>query len=1495
MIFEVNEGESMKEHTTKISSLSKVLLVILLVSAFFMTLVVPTKVHAAGQSIEVELDSDYKNYQTFTNQITGTPPPKMSVKVSVNVDGDGSVVDGGKIIIPLDYAPLDNTKYANFNYTPNYNPARDSAQIEDFFTYDAATTDAELINVNVTDFVDDISVVGSNLEITLKDGLTDGLREFYLYFDFNTDYSSKIPTATTLWEVKADTYIGSTLSTPVTSINITSGAVQDGVSVEHNLMSPTATESGYVKYDSGDITIRLRYRNTYDTQTIIDMSTDVYLYVDVPSSVTLGSHTAVFTVIPGAGTPAPGYTRYAYKLTSATNWTHYHYSGNLDSTFTYYDVAFQIPTLSVGDEIEITSGIIIKKINGEVQNVEKTTIYKKVVVLPWSLELSHVHSTGSSATGVVVRVDGTGSESVSTVSVFGYSTYSNSSTSKNVGSVDATGVKWVIEQPATGSAKVAFRSVTIYPTTADSTINEMKYNVSLEIVDTKGTVDTSDDTTRTFVYGGVGTPTIFTGVQILDISDTTLSLIPGEYINKVIVVPRGNGATPSAEGTWPHHTGFAIQYVVKKWDSGTWPDGSTIGDYTSVVPRNLMEYDNNNNPLDHIVIGYRNSTSPARYVRNGVVAARVEIVANDISVAPGADTTFEIVGYANSTYSPFGWHNPKIMVRVPNALTLVGNTFTLRDANGVTTANVSGTLVYSDANYNYYSFEVTDDYTSGVSRTAPVFRISATFSVAPGTPAGTLTINRVLVSKVDSANYKQAYYPTQNLPIAEILTLYNYGLGAGDVYSASTTATTVTVQTLSNIAPDVSIKVDGVHSSFIPLTDGDVFPAANGANVEVKLTLTNKGNTTFNDLRIYDLLPASFTSAGNIEFTGITGSSSVTAYYTDSATPITLATMEPNTYNPASNPTMWKTSIAALSGDPTAMFLMVGGDIVPGGAVEIIMNFTIPAIGEQTAYTQFEFSAAEKTQGSVIKKTSGVVGFSTEAISIVYNGNISSIGYTRSGDVVASLPATSTGIYNIDTLKVTTDTPTLYGYNFIGWNDKADGTGTAYAANANVTIYTAAVKELTLYAQWEAKDVVVTYSADGSTHDTETYDYGTTLVAGDLPSVPTKTGYSFNGWGTSVAGNTVNFGVGTEIDFEGPTTVYAKFTLSDYNVNIASGIVGGTVTADKATANYNDTVTLTVTPATGYVVDTITVTKARGGTVSVASNTFTMPADDVTVTVVFARTEFDVTIGTGISNGTVTADKSKAYENDVVTLTVTPAIGYEVTTLTVTKAGGGTVSVASNTFTMPADDVTVTATFSLAEYTIIVNPTINGVITLSTYTSEMDEQIGITITPDYGYELDDITITTTGIVRAIVPFNAAIDTTFKMPAGNVVINATFKRSVHTVTVVTVGHGSASVDNSTASIGDVINISTSANSGHELSNIEVKDSSGNALPRTGGIFTMPGENVTVTVTFVAKAVVPAVPNTGANGSMLPWIGMAIASLGGIGFVVFKRKKEDKNEA
>ena len=66
---------------------------------------------------------------------------------------------------------------------------------------------------------------------------------------------------------------------------------------------------------------------------------------------------------------------------------------------------------------------------------------------------------------------------------------------------------------------------------------------------------------------------------------------------------------------------------------------------------------------------------------------------------------------------------------------------------------------------------------------------------------------------------------------------------------------------------------------------------------------------------------------------------------------------------------------------------------------------------------------------------------------------------------------------------------------------------------------------------------------------------------------------------------------------------------------------------------------------------------------------------------------------TETKHGRVTASRSTAPKGAEITLTVTPDEGYVLNSLKAADAGGNTVIVTDNRFTMPASDVTVTATF----------------------------------------------------------------------------------------------------------------------------------------------------------------------------------------------------------
>lgn len=82
---------------------------------------------------------------------------------------------------------------------------------------------------------------------------------------------------------------------------------------------------------------------------------------------------------------------------------------------------------------------------------------------------------------------------------------------------------------------------------------------------------------------------------------------------------------------------------------------------------------------------------------------------------------------------------------------------------------------------------------------------------------------------------------------------------------------------------------------------------------------------------------------------------------------------------------------------------------------------------------------------------------------------------------------------------------------------------------------------------------------------------------------------------------------------EKDVTVEVTFKKSTYTVTVAAA-ANGTVTADKATAQVGDTITVTATPDTDYELSKITV----NGT-AITGNTFTMPAENVTIAAEFKK------------------------------------------------------------------------------------------------------------------------------------------------------------------------------------------------------------------------------------------------------------------------------------
>ena len=160
-------------------------------------------------------------------------------------------------------------------------------------------------------------------------------------------------------------------------------------------------------------------------------------------------------------------------------------------------------------------------------------------------------------------------------------------------------------------------------------------------------------------------------------------------------------------------------------------------------------------------------------------------------------------------------------------------------------------------------------------------------------------------------------------------------------------------------------------------------------------------------------------------------------------------------------------------------------------------------------------------------------------------------------------------------------------------------------------------------------------------------------------------------------------------------------SVTSYAVAIDLGIQHGSVTANPTSATAGTNVVLTATPADGYKLKTLTVKNASGGEIETTPDNstppkykFTMPASNVKVSAEFeAVPTYTITPVLGIQNGSVSADKTSAAEGATVTLTATPATNYEFESFIVKDTSGNAITVTNGKFTMPASNVTISATF----------------------------------------------------------------------------------------------------------------------------------------------------------------------------------------------------------
>ena len=250
-----------------------------------------------------------------------------------------------------------------------------------------------------------------------------------------------------------------------------------------------------------------------------------------------------------------------------------------------------------------------------------------------------------------------------------------------------------------------------------------------------------------------------------------------------------------------------------------------------------------------------------------------------------------------------------------------------------------------------------------------------------------------------------------------------------------------------------------------------------------------------------------------------------------------------------------------------------------------------PPVGK--AFTGWRENGATEDVTEDTKVTKDVTyyaQFTNDTYKIIFNAN-GGTGTMNS----QSIPRGST------TKKIAANTFTRTGYDFTGWNTKANGSGTAYTDKQKITQNMTTGSQITLYAQWSAKQIVVTYMRNKSSTDTtyksQRFTYGSASkkfgkkdntddcyfssgCSGDFANW-TKTGYTFLGWSKSKSATSKTYDPywsvqNAWINNNSPEiTIYGVWKVNTYTItaNANGGSIpstsGWTGTGSKATKSIN--------------------------------------------------------------------------------------------------------------------------------------------------------------------------------------------------------------------------------------------------------------------------------------------------------------------------------------
>lgn len=214
--------------------------------------------------------------------------------------------------------------------------------------------------------------------------------------------------------------------------------------------------------------------------------------------------------------------------------------------------------------------------------------------------------------------------------------------------------------------------------------------------------------------------------------------------------------------------------------------------------------------------------------------------------------------------------------------------------------------------------------------------------------------------------------------------------------------------------------------------------------------------------------------------------------------------------------------------------------------------------------------------------------------------------------------------------------------------------------------------------------ITTSAGSNGSITSSATVDYGSNKTINITPN----SGYEVS----DVIVDGSSKGKITSYTFNNITanhTISASFKQIEetkYTVTVTT-VANGSVTATPTSATAGTTITLSVNPSSGYKLKQI----SSSPSVTITNNTFTLPANNITLVPEFEEIEvptYTITVGTS-QYGTATASHATASAGTVITMSATAGDGYVLKSYNTQPY----VTVINGQFTMPSSNILVTPVF----------------------------------------------------------------------------------------------------------------------------------------------------------------------------------------------------------